>query len=454
VAGAERWSRQELADHQLQRLRDIVRLAYERSPWYRAAIQAAGVDPGLPGGVLDFERLPLIDKQTINARAGELMVVRGTARGLDYVSTGGSSGEPFRFLIGVDRSAAEFAHLTAGWARVGYSLRAPQAVFRGQLVEPNLRGLRHSYDPLLRRHHYSSFHMDDDSVGAYLEHVATIGPCYLLAYPSSANTLVRYLRRTKTAPPANVKGVLAGSENVYPQDRRAAEKVLGVRYYSWYGHSEKLVMAAECERSSTYHVFPTYGYCELIDERGRRITRRGERGEIVGTGFINRVMPFIRYRTGDQATYAGDHCPECGRAQMLLADIRGHRTLEVLVAKDGSLVPWVAVNMHDDTYEGVRQFQFVQSELGRATLRVVPAGRPGDLDIRRIREQLGARLAGRVEFDVKIVDEIALTSRGKMIYVDQQIDLTRHGRDGNDEQDAPYDPGASREPAGAGSASG
>ena len=50
------------------------------------------------------------------------------------------------------------------------------------------------------------------------------------------------------------------------------EEVFGVRMFSCYGHSEKLVLAAECEHSTDCHVWPTYGFFELIDEQGEVIT--------------------------------------------------------------------------------------------------------------------------------------------------------------------------------------
>ena len=106
------------------------------------------------------------------------------------------------------------------------------AVFRGQIVRPRRNGLRHEYDPLLRRHYYSNFHMSEDNMRRYLEHIAAIGPCFLHVYPSSVATLARFMQRRSIAPPANIRGILAGSENVYPNDRELVERVFGLRMFS------------------------------------------------------------------------------------------------------------------------------------------------------------------------------------------------------------------------------
>lgn len=416
---AQHWSAEQSAAWQLERIRDIVMLALERSSYYR------GVFAGLHADDLktldDVSRLPTINKQTIHEYGEEMLTVQKSSAGVDYVTTGGSGGEPMGFHIGADRSAIEYAYLVAGWQRTGFDANDVQAVFRGQVVAPDRNGLRHSYDPILRRHYYSNFHMSDENMGRYLDHVATIGPCYLHVYPSSIATLTRFLAHSGRQLPDNARGILAGSEIVYDADRAATERATGLRYFSWYGHSEKLVLAAECEHSSTYHVWPTYGYCELIDENGKLVTTIGGRGEIVGTGFINRVMPFIRYRTGDFATLAGTHCEACGRHHMLLADIQGHRTQEMLICADGSEISWTAVNMHDRTFDGVRRFQFRQTQPGRATLRLVPGAGFDDSRTDAIRSSLDRKLGERIVFDVELCDEIELTHRGKTTFVDQRI---------------------------------
>jgi len=293
----------------------------------------------------------------------------------------------------------------------------PLAVFRGRVVPPDRNGLRHEYDPILRHHYYSCFHTADSDLERYLAHVRTIGPCFLHVYPSTVALLARFVTRSGTEPPSNIRGIIAESEIVYPEQRALVEEVFGCRYFSLFGHSEKLVLACECEKSTDYHVWPTYGYCELLDDDGRAVTTPGASGEIVGTGFINEVMPFIRYRTGDHATYVGDRCEACGRAHLLLRDIRGHRSQEMLVASDGSLISWTAMNMHDDTFRNVHRFQFWQREPGRAVLKVVPNHGFSDEDREGILRSLHRKTGEQLEIALDVVAYIPVSQRGKAVYV-------------------------------------
>lgn len=121
------------------------------------------------------------------------------------------------------------------------------------------------------------------------------------------------------------------------------------------------------------------------------------------------------------ATYVGTRCDVCGREALILREIRGHRTQEVLIASDGAEISWTAMNMHDDTFDRVREFQFRQDQPGLATLRIVPAEGFGQGDRERIDRNLGAKFDGRLDVSYEIVDEIARSAQGKAVYVDQRI---------------------------------
>jgi phenylacetate-CoA ligase len=421
VEAAQWWPVERVREYQLAELQRLCQLAWDRTAYYRRTFVAAGFDPRDLRGVEDLRRLPLIDRDTLREHLDEMCAVSPEARTVDYTTTGGTSGAPLRFYIGADRSSVEYAYLVSSWQRAGFRLGTALAAFRGRAVAPDPNGFRHAYDPLLRQHYYSNFHMNDETMGRYLDHLEGIGPCFLHVYASSATALSRFIQRSGRRSPSNVQGLIAESEIVYPEQRELVEKVFGRRLFSCYGLTEKVVVASECERSTRYHVWPTYGFFELLDDRGEPVTTPGQRGEIVGTGFINRVVPFIRYRTGDYATWVGEHCDECGRHHPLIEDIRGHRVQETLVARDGHLITWTALNVHDDTFDRVLRFQFFQDTPGRARLRVVPAPGFGPADRQRIERGLELKLDGQLELSFELVESIPLSRSGKVIYVDQRI---------------------------------
>lgn len=421
VEQSQWWSREDLEKFQYQKLTEMCTFAFLNSPYYKKLFSQLHFDPHDPMCIQDFSTLPFTDKTIINENLQDILTTDIRNPVVDYVTTGGTSGSALTFYANANRSATEFAYLVSGWERMGYSAGVTLAVLRGKIVRPNRNGLYHEYDPLLRHHYYSTFHLDDSNIGRYMTHLATIGQCFLHAYPSSVAAIARYIRRIGATFPRNVIGILAESENVYEEQRNMIEEALCCRMFSSYGHSEKLVAAAECEYSTDYHVWPTYGFFELVDKSGNQVRERGQVGEIVGTGFMNNITPFIRYRTGDFAVYVDDKCGDCGRPHTIIREIRGHNTQEVLIAADGTSIPWVAVNMHDDTFDNVLQFQFHQDIPGQATLKLRVTPTFSESDMIRIRKNIAHKLSGRLAFRTKIVTSIDLTTAGKSIFVDQRI---------------------------------
>lgn len=419
IISADKWSKLEVEQYQLNKLKGQVLVAYEKCAPYKKLYDDAGIDISSLQTLDDFKALPFIDKSFINKNIDELLLVDKNSVDVDYITTGGTSGIPLRFYINAGRSQIEYAYLVDGWKKSGFKLGDVKAVLRGK-VTGEKKGENRSYDPIFNEHYYSSFHTSDDDMAGYIKHLKSLKECFLHVYPSSIYQLARYVNK-KNISITNVQAILAESENVYPEQRTFVESVFNCRYFSSYGHTEKLIAAGECEHSSNYHVWPTYGYFELVDEDGAVITERGKKGEIVGTGFMNTVMPFIRYKTGDYAEYVGDHCDKCKRNHLIIKNIRGHNVQEHLITKKFNMIPWSAINMHDDTFNDVLQYQFYQDTPGKAIIKVVVNKGFSQDHKNRIEHNIGKKLHGQVIVNVEVVDSIELTERGKSVFVDQRI---------------------------------
>jgi phenylacetate-CoA ligase len=282
----------------------------------------------------------------------------------------------------------------------------------------------YQYDPLFRHHYYSTFHMSPADLRAYLAHINRVQPKFLHAYPSSLFALAEFAASEGLSFPKSIRAALLESEALFPHQRALFRK-MSFPTFSCYGHSEKLVMAAQCEGSAEYHVLPSYGYCEVLDEKGAPVSH-GENGELIGTGFINEVMPFIRYRTGDGVVRGGDKCSACGRQHRMLREIHGRWGQEFLVSRDGhTLISMTSLNLHDDTFEGITRFQFQQSEPGKAILKLVPANANAAKDAGRFLRHFAPKLAHAIDLEVSFVDAIPLTRMGKQPMIDQRCSVGR-----------------------------
>jgi phenylacetate-CoA ligase len=138
-----------------------------------------------------------------------------------------------------------------------------------------------------------------------------------------------------------------------------------------YGHSERAVMAGSMPDDHRYFVWPLYGHVELIDEAGRPITEPGVQGEVVATAFDNKVMPFIRYRTGDLAMWSAGPAHPALPGYPVLERIDG-RNNDYFVGHDGRRIPVASLGCVPEFLQ-VEASQYEQFEPGQLIVRLQSA---------------------------------------------------------------------------------
>jgi phenylacetate-CoA ligase len=155
-------------------------------------------------------------------------------------------------------------------------------------------------------------------------------------------------------------------------------------------------------------VNPEFGIVELL--RDGREVMAGEEGEIVATGFINPIMPLIRYSTGDSAVKGDGRC-ECGRAFPTIQRIEG-RLDDVVVTPEGR-----RVGRLDPIFKSVTSLyetRIVQDAPDHIRVETVLRGplAPSDRDelLRGLRDRLGSSM--RVDFVE--VESLPRTRGGKL----------------------------------------
>jgi len=414
--------REKILEIQLNRLREILIYSYNNVPYYRRLFDKHGIKVEKIESCDDIRKIPLLDKQQVKENFETLQSTNFKKSLRSYATTGGTSGQPLRFYIDKARSSIEWAFITSIWERIGYRLNDKRLVLRGEVIKNNRKKLW-LYDPLLNQLSLSTFHMSEDNLWKYLGLIQDFKPNFIHGYPSAIIILARFIRQNNIRLKFKLKGIIGISENIIKAQREYIEDTFKTRFFSFYGHSEKLILAAECEKSNLYHVEPQYGFTEIIDSNGKSVVEDGQVGELVGTGFINHAMPFIRYRTGDIVEYTSRQC-ECGRNYVLLKTIRGRWLQEMLVTKKNSLISITALNIHSNIFDKVIKFQFEQNEPGKAILKIIKSPDYSETDTKSIIKELNAKLDSQIDLQIDFVENIPSTQIGKSIFLKQNIDIS------------------------------
>ena len=403
-------SRAQVMTIQANLLSSVLTFAVEEVPFYypyRSAVSRWGPLTAL-------KEFPLIDKQTVRQHFDELQpkCIRSIPHHIG--TTGGSSGDQLQFLEDDTTYSREMAYVHCQWARVGYSPRSRKATFRGVQFKRITDHCFWQHNPIHNELQFSPFHMSEEHLPCYVEKLRSYNPDFLHGYPSAVDVLAEYvIRHGLSNFLDSLKAVLLVSEACTSDQRARIVRAFGCRTYSFYGHSERVVLGGACEQSDCYHAVPTYGLLELITRNGE-CASVGDRGEIVGTGFLNRSMPLIRYRTDDTAVQINGPCA-CGRNWDLFTDVVGRWNLEFVYGRSGTRISGAALNTHGDLFRNVVRYQYFQDTVGKLIIRVIPNTDFSTSDAGKIRQAYSKKLWGELEVCVECVSDIPLTVSGKQL---------------------------------------
>lgn len=389
-----------------------VNRALNEIPYYRRLYRDKKIT-----SITEFENtVKFIDKDTILQNYRDFINPLIDNNDYDHGTTGGTSGKPLKLIAPKKRYVIELATMYSLWRRAGYNFNA-RAVIRNHKLGDNESFI---VNPITREIIFDGFRLDHDYFEVIYKIIKQFNIRFIHCYPSVAFEFSTFLLKKKYDT-SFIKAFLSGSENIFDYQINLIQNRLGIRFYNWYGHSEKLILAGYCENTNIYHVEPTYGYFELIDENNRSIHDPGKTGEIVGTGFHNPGMYFIRYRTGDFAEYVGDFCPSCKRHVKLFKNIRGRWSGNKIYNRDGSFVTTTALNLHSELYSVINGIQYFQEKKGELRVLIIKSSEYSEHHERELYDHFKTKLKSDTVVRIKYVDKLIKQPNGKFLHIISKI---------------------------------
>ncbi len=397
----ERASRDELAQHQLARLREGLREVLASNQFYRRKL--AGLAAGDLRTPDDFRRLPFTTKAelTDDQRAYPPFGTNLTyplERYVRFHQTSGSTGVPLRVLD--TKESWEW------WARVwqyvygAAGVTAEDRIFFCFGFGPFV-GFWSAFEGarLLGALAISGGGM---STSERLRVMRDLGATVLLCSPTYALRLIEAARDEGVDLAASDVRVTihAGEPGAsIPETRARIEEAFGARCYDHNGLTEVGATGYSCEARDCLHLIESEFIVEVLDPVSLQPVRDGELGELVLTNLGRWGMPVVRYRTGDRVRPMHGACA-CGRTFIrLMGGILG-RVDDMITVRGVNVFP-SALEAILRRYPEVDEFRIeVYTERAMDALRVVLEVRDGvdaDALCARIGDAIHAALSLRCD---------------------------------------------------------
>ncbi len=320
-----------------ERLARLVRYVHDRVPFYRQALEGAGIDPGSVTSVDDIARLPITRKRDLheNYPMG-LFAVRPPELARVHASSG-TTGKPT--VVGYTKNdLALFAEVNArclaaagGKPGMVFHNAYGYGLFTGGL------GLHGGGERLGMCVVPVSGGMTDRQITLIMD----LRPEMIACTPSYAQTLAEEFARRGIQPgDIPLRYGILGAEPWTEAIRQDVQQGLGIQATNIYGLSEIIgpgvANEAVGEGEGSY-VWEDHFYPEILDPETGEQKPDGQDGVLVITTLTKEALPLLRFWTGDITSLTREVGPG-GRTHARIGMIRG-RTDDMLIVRGVNVYP-------------------------------------------------------------------------------------------------------------------
>ncbi len=303
-------------------LQSTVNRAWDRIPFYRKAMEEAGVTKDDIASLDDISRLPFTtrDDLSLNYPYGLFSV---PLRDIVRIHTLRSAqANP----IALGYTESDLRHRRALSARFLSACGVTPDDIVQICLDPGMSNIWQDIREGAEQIGALVIPPDSISTGARLRVLADFKTTVLVTTPSYGLHLLSCLMREEVPVASlSLKNAVLVGETLTEETRNRLEAGFSVDTWSGYGIFEALGagMAYECSQRSGLHLAMDHFIPEIIDPETGRQLPPGEPGELVITTVTARANPLIRFRTGDITSIVTEPC-ECGRTTWRMMPVSGH----------------------------------------------------------------------------------------------------------------------------------
>lgn len=398
----DKLSLEEKKKYQDEKLKKILLHAYNNVPYYSRILSQAGVIKDNQVFLENFKNIPLLTKEIIRKEGENLYSKDYKSRKFYENTSGGSTGEPARFLQ--DKNYYDWNVANKMFIKYKAGQESGQKELRFWGSERDLLDGKEKLSIRLRnwlynRKEFNTFKMSEKQMRGYINQWNDYKPCWVESYVQSIYEFAKFIEKNNLEIYSPKNGILTSAGTLYPEMRETIERVFKCQVYNRYGSREVGDMA--CGRDSLALSF----WNHWLDVTGEDM---GEGSNIVVTGLNNFSMPIIRYEIGDVGALGNE---------LEIKKLIG-RSTDIFKTIDGKNIDGAYFRHALFYFDQIKNYQIIQKEFDFIEYRIVLRDERflSKEDTDKIISWVKKVMGENCKIDINYFKDIPASKSGKYLY--------------------------------------
>ena len=330
IESMNKWSSTEIKDWQNELMQKLINHVYNNTIYYREVMKELKLSPSDFKIIDDLKKLPVLKKEYVVSHFDEFVPTNINKIKYDRSSTGGSTGDPMRFLSDIDFLCFAQANRIYSWQHAGYNYGDRYAVIGASSLLPEEKlSFKHKVlYGLVRKIPFNGMNLSDNIVKEYLNIYKKRKIRFIYGYASSLFLLAKYVLDKQFEAP-EIKACFSTSEILTENYRKIIRKAFNCEVMDCYGAKDGGIMGYEINKGH-YHV----GYNSIVEIND---SFDSDSGKILSTNIKDFAFPLIRYEIGDEIELLNKETNEYSFNGQVITKIYG-RISDVIRLENGNVL--------------------------------------------------------------------------------------------------------------------
>lgn len=392
--------------YQQKKLEKILLHAHNNVPYYHKILKKSGVISKGKINLKNFQKIPPLTKEIIRKEGKNLYSKDYQQRKPYENSSGGSTGEPVKFIQDKEYDdwniATKIFYKKLGGQDIGEKELRLWGSERDILEGGEKLSIR-IRNWLYNRKELNAFRMSVKKMEEFVEIWNKFKPQWVEGYVQSIYEFSKFIEEKKL----NIyspRGILVSAGTLYESMRKKIEKIFKCPVFNRYGSREVGAIACSFPPSKKLEISFWHNYVEIIKEKNNKM------GKILITTLNNYSMPLIRYDIGDLGILS--------QKWGVLEKIVG-REVNIFKTKRGELIDGEFFTHLFYFRNWVKKFQIIQKDYNFILIKIV--GNKNKKEMLKIEENIKKVMGKNCQIKWQFLKQIKPLKSGKFLYTISEV---------------------------------